>query len=345
MFLGRRNPKSSFLAEEVTASRRQFLKAMCACCAVLATDLPSAFATTSEMQAHLDAAKQAAGSDLVTYLRLGDQAAPISGLPPVSPQELMALPTPEPGKVFDNLYFVGNSWVSCWAITTSDGIILIDAMDNDDEAKTIIVAGLQKVGLDPATIKMVVVTHGHGDHYGGANYLKNLYGCSVVMGEPDWKMLETALEMDVPDWGRPPVRDVSVEDGSVLTLGDTKIDILATPGHTPGTITLVFDVKDGGTTHRAMLWGGTAFNFARRDDRIERLQTYIDATERVRTLAKEQAVSVFISNHDLYDGAVAKLAQMKTGGDNPFVVGNETTLRALTVMNECAKATMIAWKA
>jgi metallo-beta-lactamase class B len=345
MFLGRTPPKSSFVAEEVTSSRRQFLKAICACCAVLAIDPVNAFATTAEMQTHLDAAKQAAGSDLITYLRLGDQAAPVSGLPPVSPQELMALPTPEPGRVFDNLYFVGNSWVSCWAITTSEGIILIDAMDNDEEAKSIIIPGLEKVGLDPATIKTIIVTHGHGDHYGGANYLKNLYGCSIVMGEPDWKMLETGLEFDVPDWGRPPARDVSVEDGSVVSLGDTKIDILVTPGHTPGTITLVFDVRDGDTTHRAMLWGGTAFNFARRQDRIERLQTYIDATERVRMLAREQAVSVFISNHDLYDGAVARLAELKKGGANPFVVGNETTVRALTVMNECAKATMLAWKA
>jgi len=53
----------------------------------------------------------------------------------------MALPPP--GKAFDNLYFVGSKWVSAWAITTSDGIILIDAMDNDDEAERIVDAGLR----------------------------------------------------------------------------------------------------------------------------------------------------------------------------------------------------------
>jgi len=157
--------------------------------------------------------------------------------------------------------------------------------------------------------------------------------------------METGLEFDRPDWGRPPRRDVSVRDGDTVRLGDTTLEVMITPGHTMGTVTLLFDVRQGGRTHRAMLWGGTAFNFGRRPDRIRRLQAYIDATARARDVAARQNVEVFLSNHNGYDEAVEKLARMRPGAANPFVIGREATQRALTVMHECARATMAAWTA
>lgn len=336
---------SRFKAEEVTLGRRRFLSLGCACCAMVALKGPAAFAQqTPEIEAHLEAARKAAGTDLLSYLRLADPVKSISGLPPVTVAALRAMPTPEPARVFDNLFFIGNHWVSSWAITTSGGIILVDAMDNDTEAEQIVEGGLRKLGLDPAAIRTIVVTHGHGDHYGGANYLKAKYGASIAMAEPDWVLTETKLDFDVPDWGRPPKRDVSLKDGDVVSIGDTKVDILLTAGHTPGTISLAFDVKEGAKTHRALLWGGTAFNFANRADRMERIQAYIASTERVRGLVAPESVDVFISNHDLFDGAIGKIASLRQGAPNPLVTGTKTTQRALTVMNECANATALAWR-
>src|SRR4026209_1091452 len=91
----------------------------------------------------------------------------------------------EPARVFDNLYFVGGKVHSAWALTTSEGIILIDTIFpyNSEE---LIVGGLRKLGLDPTTIKYVIVTHGHGDHIGGAEMLQTRYGARIVMGGPDW---------------------------------------------------------------------------------------------------------------------------------------------------------------
>ena len=143
-----------------------------------------------------------------------------------------------------------------------------------------------------------------------------------------------------PLWGRPPKRDVSVVDGDKVTLGDTTIDILITPGHTMGTISPIFDVRSGSQKHRAMLWGGTAFNFGKRP---ERMQAYIDATAGTREIAEQQGADVLLSNHDAYDGAVDKLAA-ETNGPNPFLLGLPTVQRALTVMNECARATLASWR-
>src|SRR3712207_5880475 len=103
---------------------------------------------------------------------------------------------------------------------------------------------------------------------GCAAWLEQRHGARVVMSGADWHMTETGLEFDVPQWGRPPRRDVVVEDGDAIRLGDTAVEVLLTPGHTPGTISLLFDVRDGQRTHRALLWGGTAFNFGRRPERM-----------------------------------------------------------------------------
>lgn len=345
MTLFQRGTPSSLGAEETSAEvslgRRSFLKLGCACCAALAAPLVYAQTPSPEVAQHLAAAKEAAGSDLGSYLSLCQSADPNFKPKPPDLAALMKMPAPPPGKAFDNLYFVGSKWVSSWAITTSSGIILIDAMDNDDEAKRIVEGGLKTLGLDPAEIKTIIITHGHGDHYGGVNYFVQKYGSRVVASDADWTMMEDTLEFDSPLWGRPPKRDVSVGDGAKVTLGDTTIDILVTPGHTMGTISPLFDVWQGSQKHRALLWGGTAFNFGRKP---ERLKAYIDSTERALKIAKQQGVDVFISNHNHYDGAVEKLAAMTAGGPNPFVLGEATVQRALTVMNECARATLASWK-
>ena len=121
-----------------------------------------------------------------------------------------------------------------------------------------------------------------------------------------------------------------------MTLGDTTVTTYVTPGHTLGTITPTFEVKQGGRTHKALLWGGTAFNFGKD---VPRLQSYIDATERMAKVAKEQGVDVMLSNHPGYDGTVAKLDAMRKGAaSNPFVIGNDAVVRGLQVMGACAKA-------
>ena len=60
----------------------------------------------------------------------------------------------EPVKVFDNLYFVGQTEYSAWAVTTSDGIIIIDTIF-DYSVEDEVVGGLKTLGLDPAKIKYV----------------------------------------------------------------------------------------------------------------------------------------------------------------------------------------------
>ena len=140
-----------------------------------------------------------------------------------------------PYKVFDNLYWLGTRQHSSWALQTSAGLIIIDtnfAWATQPE----IIDGLTKLGLQPSDIKYVIISHAHGDHDQGAAELQTRYGAKVVMGAPDW---DSTLQRPATAAGGVPKRDVSVgPEGTKITLGDTTVTVVATPGHTPGTLVL-----------------------------------------------------------------------------------------------------------
>jgi len=241
----------------------------------------------------------------------------------------------EPAKVFDNLYYVGMTEYSAWAVTTSAGIILIDAI-YDYSVEDEVVGGLRKLGLDPAQIKYVLVSHGHGDHAAGAKYLQDTFGARVVMSAADYD----TLDQQNPTWK--PRRDIVATDGYKLTLGDTTLTLYLTPGHTVGTISTLVPVRDGGRPHLAAAWGGTAFNFG---PIKERLSMYIDSSARFRDVVQKAGADVLIANHTIFDGSKTKipaLAKRQPGQPHPYVVGTDAVRRYLTVANECAQAALAA---
>ena len=124
--------------------------------------------------------------------------------------------------MFDNLYFIGTKIHSAWALTASEGIIVIDTLF-DYAIEPEIVEGLTKLGLEPRNIKYVLISHAHGDHDQGAARLQSRYGAKVVMGTADW---EATLQRPATAAGGVPNRDVSVgPEGSAIKLGDTTVKI------------------------------------------------------------------------------------------------------------------------
>src|SRR4051812_40043986 len=218
----------------------------------------------SAVDARIATARAAAGTDFeqlfATTCGLVQRPAPTQAPAPASAPALGPPPRgtwhAEPAKVFDNLYFVGQTEYSAWAITTSDGIIVVDAIF-DYSVEDEVIGGLTKLGLDPKQIKYVVVSHAHGDHVGGARALQDR-GAKIVMSAPDWDLMERSNVNFAK-----PKRDVVATDGQKLTLGDTTLTMYLTPGHTLGTISTLIPVKDRGMTHIAAYWGGTAFNWVR----------------------------------------------------------------------------------
>ena len=316
---------------------------------ILFLNIPATYAQKADpaaVEQHIAAATAAAKSDLLGPLALCKTATPTPGPSFFDNYKAMVKDPPlEPMRVMDELYFLGAKWSTAWAIKTSAGIIIIDSMDNSDEAEKYIEGGLRKLGLDPADIKYVVVSHAHGDHDGGAGYLKEKFNPRVVMSEIDWKAEEEAQRDPLfgtkrnPMFGAPPKRDMAVNDGDTITLGNLTLKLYVIPGHTLGTLATVSTLHDRGEPHRAVTWGGTAYNFGPLPDR---LQLYSDTTSKYRDILKQENADIFLSNHVGFDDAVAKMAKLrerKPGEPNPFVVGQDAVQRFLTILGECALAT------
>ena len=242
-----------------------------------------------------------------------------------------------PYKIFDNLYWLGTRQHSSWALRTSDGIIIIDtnfAWATQPE----IIDGLTKLGLNPRDIKYVLISHAHGDHDQGAAELQTRYGAKVVMGAPDW---ESTLQRPATAAGGVPKRDVTVgPEGSKITLGDTTVTIVATPGHTPGTLSYVFPVKEEGRTVMVAYSGGTLTGAFGTDG--ARWDQYIASQQKIAKAAADAGATVMLSNHSEYDGAYtrARLIGVKreAGENHPFIVGADAVQRYFRVMTECATA-------
>src|SRR5580704_13079744 len=112
--------------------------------------------------------------------------------------------------------------------------IVIDPGDNIEE----IVAILQKHSLK---VKAIVITHAHIDHIGGAAKLKALTGAPVHMNQDDAELYDR-LEMQAGWLGvETPDRtaiDTEAREGDSLKLGNAEFQVLHTPGHTQGSISL-----------------------------------------------------------------------------------------------------------
>lgn len=301
---------------------------------------------------HVAKAKAAAGGEhtaLFTLLcgGLTEPAATTTASPAVRQRPAGPPPRSEwhvaPAKVFDNLYFVGQSEYSSWAVTTSAGIILVDAIF-DYSVEDEVVGGLKTLGLNPADIKYVLLSHAHADHAGGGRYLQDHFGAHVIMSAADWDL----AEHDTGSWPKPK-RDIVATDGQKLTLGDETLTMYITPGHTLGTISTLIPVRDHGQPHLVAEWGGTLFNWVRGPARYitpDRpasfwFRSYSQSAERFREIVRQAGADVIISNHTVYDGSKTKLpalATRKPGDPNPYVVGTETVERYLTVADECAQA-------
>jgi metallo-beta-lactamase class B len=247
----------------------------------------------------------------------------------------------DPAKVFDNLYFVGGKLHSSWALTTKEGIILIDTIYpyNSEE---LIIGGMRKLGLDPKNIKYVLISHAHTDHIGGAEMLQVRYGARVVMGGPDWDLVEK-----YPNRYKTmaPKRDIVATDGMKITLGDAAVTIWLTPGHTPGTLSYTFTVLDRGRVVNVAYSGGTAFNFVNNtpDPGIKNFQTYIDSQKHIAAKANFTGATVLLSNHSEFDNAFNKNKMLagRGNGPHPYDLGADWVQRYFQVMQGCARAAQL----
>lgn len=246
----------------------------------------------------------------------------------------------EPAQVFDNLYFIGTQIQSAWALVTSDGIILLD---NPPEYahQDVVLNGMAKLGLDPMDVKYILISHSHGigDHDGSARWFQdNVPGVQVGISALDWTALEQGTRGGFGIYGKP-TRDMELTDGQVITLGETSVTVIATPGHTPGTVSFTFETSNDGEPVAVAYTGGTAINFAGSPAYYD---TYLNSSILMGEAAAATGASVFLSNHSEFDNAYMKANTVANRGEtseyDPFVVGQRDVMDYLGVVELCSQA-------
>ena len=242
-----------------------------------------------------------------------------------------------PVQAFDNLYIVGTYYVSSYILKTSAGLIVWDTLNNEKEAQEILVPGMQTFNLKPEDIKLVILTHGHADHYGGAKYLQDTYHVPIALSGPDWELM-AATAASRPNSPPPPTKDRVLTDGQKITIGDTTVEIVLTPGHTPATVSSLVTVKEKNLPQVMALWGGTAYPAT-----MEALGQMRTSIQHFADRAKAAGAMGILNTHGLFDKINERiLSRGNFTSDNPLITGKDRVQGSLAIYAECLEA-QAAW--
>ena len=122
-------------------------------------------------------------------------------------------------RVFGNLYFVGNANCASWIVDTSVGPILFDT--NYPTMAHMEIQSIWEAGFDPRKIIAIFHSHGHYDHFGTTELIRQLSGAKVYLGAEDAKMFRERPELALAAGSACPINlfvpDVEVNDGDVFT--------------------------------------------------------------------------------------------------------------------------------
>ena len=233
-----------------------------------------------------------------------------------------------PFRIFGNLYFVGTQPASTHIIDTGEGLIMLDS--GYQHSLYSVIDGIYSVGLDVHDLKFILHTHGHIDHFGATRALIELTGAKTAIGEPDRKNatgesdLSYAKELNM-EFTETFVPDILLNDGDTISLGNTTITGLASPGHTAGAMSFFFDVTDGSDTYRAGLHGGAGLNTLRSGylDKYGLPYSYREQFAHSLDKLAGERVDIFLGNHMQQNNTPEKYKALSAGNDKAFIDKNE----------------------
>lgn len=231
-------------------------------------------------------------------------------------------------QIFDDVWFVGNHYVGQYLIKTPDGLVQVDAGNNANEVATFNYAAMQALGLSTAyPLKGIFLTHGHGDHDGGANWLKTNVGTEIFLGSADANNKAYA----------PTTIDSTDLSMRQMSIGGKTFWVLPMPGHTNGSTSSVVEVQDHGKSVRVLTNGGQSMS----SSSIPAVANYLDSIERTYAMVKALHVEGVMTPHIYWDGEGEKMREiLATGRTNPsqHVYGHEKVVQQMVIARECSAA-------
>lgn len=205
----------------------------------------------------------------------------------------------EPFQILDHIYYVGNSWVGAYLIDTGKGLILLDTTFSD--VVWMLFENIRKLGFDPGDIKILLLSHGHFDHISGARYIQESCNCKTWFPKDDYFMITERRELL---FGKTPEFQIDefYDYNGTISLGNTEITPIHTPGHTLGCTSVLFKSRVGGKEYTVASHGGLGNNGLTKAELAENklpLDTQKKYLNSLHMLAK-LPVDVFIPAHNSY---------------------------------------------
>ena len=234
----------------------------------------------------------------------------------------------EPFCIFGNLYYVGDRKVCMHLVDTGAGLILFDSGYSHNYQG--LLRSICTLGFSPADIKILIHSHAHFDHFGGGDRLREAYDTKIYMSAVDTELTRqmprralTELAPSKDDTICYP--DITIEDGDVITLGNTQIHCVLSPGHTPGTMSFFFKATDGVQFLDVGYFGGVGFLPLYK----EYLEEYglapnmLEILGNTIQLLKKRHVDIFLGNHPNHNCTLEKRQYMlENPSKNPFINPN-----------------------
>jgi glyoxylase-like metal-dependent hydrolase (beta-lactamase superfamily II) len=146
-------------------------------------------------------------------------------------------------RLVPGIYVLGGLSPSvAYVVETSQGLVLVDSGLDADAGP--LKSQMTSLGLDWKRVYAILLTHTHGDHSGGAEALRTATGAKVYAGAGDAQILKDGQSRAaffgtyfMPDHNlHSTTVDVALEGDETLDFGDVRIQALAMPGHTPGSV-------------------------------------------------------------------------------------------------------------
>ncbi len=229
----------------------------------------------------------------------------------------------KPFRIAGSLYYVGNRTVSSHLIDTGDGLILIDT--TFPQTVYLLLESIRVLGFDPREIKYILHSHAHYDHCGGTKAVSALTGAKTYLGRDDIFILNERQDLLwAEEYGVEFTEtfhvDVPVSGGDIISLGNTAIECIATPGHTPGAMSYFFDVVEAGRKYTAGMHGGPGLNsltdeyLSKHNMPGKNRELYLNALG----VLKAKHVDIFIGIHPVQNKILEKSVKI-TGKENPLI--------------------------
>lgn len=261
-------------------------------------------------------------SSLVLQAQPSGTAIPKETLAPVlTPWEIAPPRTREannsafpPHKVIGNVYYVGTADYASFLITSEQGHILINP--DFEDSVPLIQKSVEQLGFKFQDIKIILISHAHGDHCAGTARAKELTGAQFMVMDADAPVMEKG---GAGRGGFPSVKVTRVlHDKDEVKLGGNTLVAVLTPGHTKGCTTWTLKTQDGGKSYNVVIVGSAGVNDAHYLVNNAGYPKVISDYQRAFRVLKTLPCDVFLASHGVFYGLKDKYPKLASGS-NPFI--------------------------